>query len=66
MPLEIPAELAVRARKLNIKEIYFLKDANLAEYGIYGNHIVIVKGGMYIDFDICPINSVEAILDLIS
>lgn len=66
LPLEIPADLVVKARRLSIKEIYSLQNLNLADYGVYGNHIVIVADGQYIDFDLPAVNSVKAIIDLLS
>lgn len=65
MPLEIPSNLAAKARSLRIDEIYYLRNLNLSEYGLYGNHIVIVDDSQYMDFDISPINSVRAIIELL-
>ena len=66
LPLEIPADLTVKARRLSIKEIYSLQDLNLADYGVYGNHIVIVSDGQYIDFELPTVNSARAIINLLS
>lgn len=66
MPLEIPIDLAIKARKLSIKSIYYLQDLNLADYGVYGNHIVVVADGQYVDFELSPVNSVQSIIDLLS
>ena len=64
-PLEIPADLFDKARKLNINRIYCLRDLDFADCGVYGNHIVVVNDGQYIDFDVCPINSVKTIISLL-
>ena len=66
LPLEIPADLTVKARRLSIKEIYSLQDLNLADYGVYGNHIVVVADGQYIDFDLPTVNSARGIINLLS
>ena len=66
MPLEIPADLAAKAKRLSVIEIYSLQDLNLADYGVYGNHIVIVADEQYIDFDLPLMNSARTIIDLIS
>ena len=66
IPLEIPFELQHAANKLGIKEIYYLKDNKLSKYGVYGNHLVIVEGNQFIDFDISPVNSIHSIISLLS
>lgn len=66
LPMEIPFELQHAAKRLGIKEIYYLRDENLSKYGVYGNHLVIVEGNKFIDFDISPINSIHSIISLLS
>ena len=65
-PLEISADLAVKARSLSIKEIYFLPDLDLSDYGVYGNHVVLMADGQYIDYTLSPENAVRTIIDLLS
>lgn len=66
IPLEIPLDLQHAAKMVGIKEIYYLGNKNLSQYGVYGNHIVTIGGSQYIDFDISPINSVASIISLLS
>ena len=48
------------------EKYYSLQDLNLADYGVYGNHIVVVADGQYIDFDLPTVNSARAIINLLS
>lgn len=61
---EIPFHLQAKAMSLNIKNVYLL-EADYSNYGVYGNCIVTLNDGTYIDFQNAP-NSVETVIDLMS
>lgn len=66
LPLDIPYDLQRIVKGLGIKAIYYLKDNDLSKYGVFGNHVVIVDGNQYLDFEISPIDSVNSIITLLS
>lgn len=61
---EIPLYLHPKALSLNIREIYFFeKDLSFA--GIYGNCVVTLNNGMFVDLQILP-NNIEAVFQILS
>lgn len=59
----IPPHLQMKALSLHIKEVYFF-NSNLSNYGIYGNCVVLLNEGMYVDFQVIP-NDIEALFQLL-
>jgi hypothetical protein len=48
-----------------VKEIYTLKDSDFSKFGIYGNYVVILSEGMFVDIE-APANlSVDSLLSIL-
>lgn len=64
--LEVSSENRRRMNSMGIVNIYYLGVQSFAEFGIYGNHIVIFTDNKYVDLDISPKHNIEQILDSLS
>lgn len=62
-PIEIPQDFQAVADSLNIRQVYFF-DIDLSNVGVYGNGIVVLNNGNYIDFN-CQ-RDIETVLRLLS
>ncbi len=54
-----------KMRAQGVKEIYTLKDSDFSKFGIYGNYVVVLSEGMFVDIE-APANlSVDSLLSII-
>lgn len=61
---EIPLYLRPKVLSLNIRKIYFFED-DFSSAGIYGNCVVTLNNGRFVDLQILP-NNIEAVFQILS
>ena len=64
-PERIPEDHQVKIANLGIRNIFCVQNRNIQELGVYGNFIIELSDGKYVDMA-APLNNIGAIIEQLS